>query len=169
MERSSVSFEISMPVSEHEFRHALSRFASGVTVATTLDAAGHPHGLTVSAFCSVSLDPPLVLICIERSAPSHDAFADRAAFVVNILHESQAGISQQFATPAVDKFDAIPSRPGIDGIPVLEESLATLECRLRYRHEGGDHSIFVGEVENTYVNDGKPLVYFRSSYGTVSE
>ncbi len=164
MERSSVNFEIDMPVSEHEFRHALSRFASGVTVATTLGADGQPHGLTVSAFCSVSLQPPLVLICIERSAPSHDAFADRGAFVVNILHESQDAISQQFATPAVDKFDTIASRPGIDGIPVLANSLATLECRLRYRHEGGDHSIFVGEVETINVDDGVPLVYFKGQY-----
>lgn len=153
-----------MPVDESEFRHALSRFASGVTVATTVGSDGKPHGLTVSAFCSVSLSPPLVLICIERAAPSHDAFADSAAFVVNILHESQVDISQQFATPAVDKFDAISSRPGIDGIPVFDDSLATLECRLRYRHEGGDHSIFVGEVENVNVTDGVPLIYYKGRY-----
>jgi len=153
-----------MAVSEHEFRHALSRFASGVTVATTLDADGNPHGLTVSAFCSVSLSPPLVLICIERSAPSHDAFVECGAFVVNILHETQDTISQQFATPAIDKFDAIPSRAGIEGIPVLEESLATLECRLRYHHDGGDHSIFVGEVETITVSDGVPLIYFKGQY-----
>ena len=153
-----------MPVDENEFRQALSRFASGVTVATTRGSDGRPHGLTVSAFCSVSLSPPLVLICIERSAPSHDAFADCGAFVVNILHESQVQISQQFATPAVDKFDAIGSRPGIEGIPVFDDSLATLECRLRYRHEGGDHSIFVGEVETINVTDGVPLIYFKGQY-----
>jgi flavin reductase (DIM6/NTAB) family NADH-FMN oxidoreductase RutF len=153
-----------MAVDENEFRQALSRFASGVTVATTRSSDGKPHGLTVSAFCSVSLSPPLVLICIERSAPSHDAFADCGAFVVNILHESQIPISQQFAMPAIDKFDLISSQPGIEGIPVFENSLATLECRLRYRHEGGDHSIFVGEVETIRVADGDPLIYFKGEY-----
>lgn len=153
-----------MPVEPNEFRHALSRFASGVTVATTRSPDGRPHGITVSAFCSVSLEPPLVLICIERNAPSHDAFVTSGAFVVNILHESQQAISQQFATPADDKFDAIPSHAGIEGIPVLENSLANLECKLRYHHDGGDHSIFVGEVESISVSDGVPLIYFKGRY-----
>lgn len=153
-----------MSVCELEFREALSRFASGVTVATTIGADGRPHGITVSAFCSVSLDPPLVLICIESLAPSHDAFADNGAFIVNILNEHQQAISEQFAMPAEDKFDTVPSRPGIDGIPALDNTLATLECRLRYRHEGGDHSIFVGEVEKMSVGDGEPLIYFKSDY-----
>lgn len=153
-----------MPVDPNEFRHALSRFASGVTVATTKGSDGRPHGLTVSAFCSVSLVPPLVLICIERNAPSHDAFVEAGAFVVNILHETQMEISQQFATPAIDKFDRLSSHPGIDDIPVLDDSLANLECRLRYHHDGGDHSIFVGEVETITVSDGVPLIYFQGQY-----
>ena len=157
-----------MPVSETEFRNALSRFASGVTVATTIDGEGRPHGMTVSAFCSVSLNPPLVLICIERIAPSHDSFAASGAFVINILRDDQQAVSEQFAAPAVDKFDTVSSREGIDGIPVLENALATLECRLRYHHEGGDHSIFVGEVENISIADGDPLIYFQSEYKTVS-
>jgi flavin reductase ActVB len=158
-----------MPVSEDEFRNALSCFASGVSVVTTKDAAGKSHGITVSAFCSVSLDPPLILICIEKTAASHYAFTESNGFVVNILDESQTDLSERFAAPASDKFEDIEVSPGIEGIPVLIDALANLECRLRQTCDGGDHSIFVGEVENTYVNDGRPLVYFRSSYGTFSE
>jgi len=158
-----------MPVSEDDFRNALSCFASGVSVVTTKDASGKLHGITVSAFCSVSLDPPLVLICIEKSAASHYAFRESNAFVVNILDESQTYLSERFAAPASDKFEDIEFGPGIAGIPVLIEALANLECRLTHTCDGGDHSIFVAEVENTYINDGKPLVYFRSSYGTVAE
>jgi len=158
-----------MPVSEDEFRNALSCFASGVSIVTTKDASGKLHGITVSAFCSVSLEPPLILICIEKTAASHYAFAESNAFVVNILDESQTYLSERFAAPASDKFEDIEISPGIEGIPVLIDALANLECRLKQICDGGDHSIFVGEVEKTYVNDGQPLVYFRSAYGTVLE
>ncbi len=153
-----------MPVSEDEFRRALSCFASGVNVVTTVDAAGELHGLTVSAFCSVSLSPPLVLICIEKSTASHFAFRESGAFVVNILNESQADISEHFATPFSDKFSVVAYRSGILGIPVLENALASLECRIKHDFDGGDHSIFVGEVERAAVDDGSPLVYFQSNY-----
>ena len=158
-----------MPVSEDEFRNALSCFASGVSVVTTKDAAGNPHGITVSAFCSVSLDPPLVLICIEKTTASHNAFSESNAFVVNILDASQMHLSERFAAPSDDKFGDIDLQPGIEGIPVLIEALANLECRLRLTYDGGDHSVFVGEVEKTLVRNGEPLVYFRGEYGTVSE
>jgi len=158
-----------MPVSEDEFRNALSCFASGVSVVTTKDASGNMHGITVSAFCSVSLNPPLILICIEKTAASHYAFTESGAFIVNILDETQTDLSERFAAPASDKFEDIDITPGVRGVPALIDALANLECRLHEVCDGGDHSIFVGEVENTYVNDGKPLVYFRSSYGTVSE
>ena len=145
-----------MPVSEDEFRNALSRFASGVNIVTTIDAVGNMHGLTVSAFCSVSLSPPLVLICVEKATASHFAFQESNAFVVNILHESQAHLSEHFATPFDDKFGEIEFRPGIKGIPMLNETLASLECRIKHAFDGGDHSIFVGEVENVTVTDGNP-------------
>jgi len=153
-----------MPVSEDEFRRALSCFASGVNVVTTIDAAGELHGLTVSAFCSVSLTPPLVLICIEKTTASHFAFRESGAFVVNILNDSQTDLSEHFAAPFADKFSVLPYRSGISGIAVLENTLATLECRIRHDFDGGDHSIFVGEVESAAVHDGSPLVYFQSNY-----
>ena len=153
-----------MPVSEGEFREALSSFASGVSVVTTTDAGGGLHGLTVSAFCSVSLSPPLVLICIEKATASHFAFAESQAFVVNILDASQMYISERFAAPSDDKFSNINTRPGIAGIPVLTDALASLECRLYQTHDGGDHSIFVGEVEKTTVKNADPLIYFHHEY-----
>lgn len=153
-----------MSVSAEEFRNALAHFPSGVTVATTIGTDGHPHGITVSAFCSVSLTPPMVLICIEKVTVSHDAFAASGVFVVNVLRESQKEISEQFAAPALDKFEALDFRPGIGGVPVLKDALASIECRLRYSHDGGDHTIYVGNVEEVTVDDGDPLLYFKGDY-----
>ena len=152
------------PVSADDFRSALSRFPSGVNVVTTKDAAGQPHGITVSAFCSVSLSPPLVLICIEITTASHDAFAESGVFVINILKESQQYLSEQFAAPAVDKFEDVEFRSGIDGVPVLIDALASLECRLKHTYAGGDHTIYVGEVETINLSKGKPLIYFQGDY-----
>ncbi|HRI02832.1 MAG TPA: flavin reductase family protein [Pyrinomonadaceae bacterium] len=153
-----------MSVSADDFRNALSRFPSGVNVVTTKDADGRPHGITVSAFCSVSLAPPLVLICIEKSTVSHDAFADSEVFVVNMLRKSQQHLSEQFAAPAVDKFEDVDFRSGIDGVPVLKQALASIECRLRNAFDGGDHTIYVGEVETISVGEGEPLVYHQGDY-----
>jgi len=153
-----------MSISKEEFRAALSRFASGVTVVTTKDGSGKLYGITVSAFCSVSLTPPLVLICIEKNTGSHHAFEQSRVFVVNILRENQQRISDHFASPLEDKFSEISYRSGIEDLPVLEDALANLECRLRYSHEGGDHTIFVGEVEKATVNGIQPLLYFHGDY-----
>ncbi|MEQ1923709.1 MAG: flavin reductase family protein [Pyrinomonadaceae bacterium] len=153
-----------MAVTADDFRNALSRFPSGVNVVTTKDADGRPHGITVSAFCSVSLAPPLVLICIEKTTPSHDAFAASEVFVVNMLRKSQQHLSEQFAAPAVDKFEDVDFRTGIDGVPVLKDALASVECRLRNAYDGGDHTIYVGEIEMLTVNEGEPLVYHQGDY-----
>lgn len=153
-----------MPINNDDFRAALSGFASGVTVVTTTDAAGKLHGITVSAFCSVSLVPPMILICIEKTTASHYAFEESAIFVVNILSEDQADISQQFAAPYLDKFDGIDYVIGDLGAPILKNALVNLECRLRHSLNGGDHSIFVGEVDSIKVNEGRPLVYFKGNY-----
>ena len=158
-----------MPVSQDEFRRALSCFASGVNVVTTIDTAGELHGLTVSAFCSVSLSPPLVLICIEKITASHFAFGESKAFVVNILSESQSDLSEHFATPFADKFANVPYGLGIDGIPLLENTLGSLECRIKHDLDGGDHSIFIGEVERATVKDGLPLIYFQGTYREIGE
>lgn len=156
-----------MPVSSQDFRSALSRFASGVTVVTTRDANGKLHGITVSAFCSVSLEPPLVLICIEKTTGSHYAFEESKIFAVNVLAGHQADVSDHFATLFENKFDGIEVEHATLGIPVLSGALVTLECRLKRSLDGGDHSIFLGEVENIIVRDGDPLVYFRGEYRSV--
>jgi flavin reductase ActVB len=153
-----------MSISKDEFKAALGRFASGVTVVTTKDAKGELHGLTVSAFCSVSLEPPLVLICIEKKTGSYHAFVESEKFVVNILSESQEHISNQFAFKHEDKFDGISFQDGIDDLPVLEGCLVNLECRQKYSYDGGDHTIFVGEIHQIHVSDGQPLTYFHGNY-----
>ena len=157
-----------MSISKEEFRRALSRFASGVTVVTTKDNDGKLYGITVSAFCSVSLEPPLVLVCIEKAAGSHHAFEQSGAFVVNILREDQHLISNHFASHSDDKFSGISYRSGIEDLPVLEDVLSNLECRLRYSHEGGDHTIFVGAIERSTITDGNPLIYFHGNYRKLS-
>lgn len=158
-----------MSISKEEFRRALSRFASGVTVVTTKDNEGKLYGITVSAFCSVSLAPPLVLVCIEKNAGSHHAFEQSRAFVVNILRENQKDISNHFASHISDKFSGIAYVSGIEELPVLTDALANLECSLRYSHEGGDHTIYVGEVKRSTVNDGNPLLYFHGNYRNIND
>ena len=154
-----------MAVTQDEFKAALGSFASGVTVVTTKDARGRLLGITVSAFCSVSLSPPMVLICIEKEAGSHYAFEESNVFVVNVLREGEADISELFASTQEDKFRGVEFKPGIEGVPILDNALASLECRVKFSYHGGDHSIFVGEVENVKVDNGQPLLYHRSRYG----
>ncbi len=155
-----------MPVSEIEFRNALSRFASGVSVVTTKDGLGRFYGITVSAFCSVSLAPPLVLICIEKETASHYAFAESGAFIVNVLKYSQVELSERFAAPAPDKFENVAHTYGISEIPRLDGALANIECRITSIYDGGDHSVIVGSVESSEVDDGEPLLYFRGRYAS---
>lgn len=156
-------------ISSDEFRMAMSRFASGVTVMTTADAAGRPHGITVSAFCSVSMSPPLVLACIHKETASHYAFLERKAFVVHILGEDQQHISQQFAQPADDKFDGEHIGRSSEGLPMLKDALVTLECRVVSAHDGGDHTVIVGSVENADIRSGAPLIYYHHDYRKISD
>ena len=153
-----------MPVTPDDFRAALSRFPSGITVVTSRTAAGDLHGITVSAFCSVSLNPPLILVCIEKTTGSHLAINSSGYFVVNILAAGQDDMSERFSLPASDKFNGVGHRPGIAGIPILTDALVALETRLEKAFDGGDHTIFVGEVENVSIKDGDPLVYFHGNY-----
>lgn len=153
-----------MPISESDFRQALSCFASGVTVVTTVDAEGGLHGLTVSAFCSVSLAPPMVLVCIEKATASHFAFIESRVFAVHTLEATQQELSVHFATPFTDKFQGLRFSPGIGGVPVLEDTLTALECRIFNIYDGGDHSIFVAEVEKAKTSHGDPLIYFQGAY-----
>ncbi|MCS6842445.1 MAG: flavin reductase family protein [Roseiflexus sp.] len=152
-----------MPVDESRFRQLMGHFASGVTVVTT-EYEGQLFGLTVSSFCSLSLHPPLVLICIDKKVRAHDAIAAARRYAVNILEKHQEYLSRRFATPEIDKFIGVAWRFGQLGLPILEGTLASFECRLTDTFPGGDHSIFVGEVQNGEIREGSPLIYYRRGY-----
>jgi 4-nitrophenol 2-monooxygenase / 4-nitrocatechol 4-monooxygenase, reductase component len=152
-----------MPVDDAQFKLAMSHFASGVTVVTT-EQEGTPYGMTVAAFSSLSLHPPLVLICIEKSVRTHEAIAAAGKFGVSILSQSQADVSNRFASRGEDKFSGIATHRGASGVPLIDGAITTLECTLRDQLPGGDHSVFVGEVVAIETADGAPLVYYRSGY-----
>jgi flavin reductase (DIM6/NTAB) family NADH-FMN oxidoreductase RutF len=145
------------------FRSALGRFASGVTVVTATSERGD-CGMTVSAFCSLSLSPPLVLFCIDHAARMHTILGTASHFTVNILEESQEAIARLFSDPEVDRLDGVGFHRGANGAPVLSEVLATLECRKQDAFSCGDHTIFTGEVQAAETGNGRPLLYFRGGY-----
>jgi flavin reductase (DIM6/NTAB) family NADH-FMN oxidoreductase RutF len=152
-----------------DFRRALGQFATGVTVVTTRTASGQPLGLTVNAFCSVSLTPPLVLICIDRRSDSHSALAESGVFNVSVLAEDQQDLSRRFAAAGPSKFEGIAFPAGDNGAPVVPGALAVLECRIQATHEGGDHLIYVGEVTRLQHTPGRPLLYHASAYGRIED
>ena len=152
-----------MPIDEARFKLAMSHFASGVTVVTA-ETEGTPSGMTVASFASLSLNPPLVLICIEKGVKTHDAIEAAGAFGVSMLAQTQVEISNRFASKTEDKFTGIGVRHGELGMPLIEGAICTLECRVTERLPGGDHTIFVGEVVHAETDSAQPLVYFRSGY-----
>ena len=152
-----------MPIDEAQFKLAMSHFACGVTVVTT-EHDGRQYGLTVASFASLSLRPPLVMICVDKAVKSHDAIASSKKFGVSILEAKQSEISGRFASKTEDKFAGVEIRKGTLGVPLIAGSLCTIECRLTAQLPGGDHSIFVGEVVDAQPGAGTPLVYYRSSY-----
>ena len=150
------------------FRQALGRFASGVTIVTTVSATGEPVGFTATAFSSLSLDPPLVLFCLGHDSSSLEVFREAAGFSINLLATGQQALSQAFAQIGGEKFTGVASRTGRRGIPLLEGCLAVLECRTQEQLPGGDHTIFIGEVEAVHLGEGEPLVYYRGGYRAAS-
>lgn len=151
-------------ISAADFRHVLSHFASGVTVITTTDADTRPAGLTASAFTSVSLDPPLILVCVDHKSQTYPALLERGRFAVNILRADQSDLSKRFASTRLDKFTSVRHRLSDLGLPLLDDALAFLECSTVNTHVEGDHTIFVGLVERIGTGPGDPLLYFRGQY-----
>jgi len=147
-----------------DFRRLLGHFATGVTIVTTSDPDGRPAGLTVSAFASLSLDPPLVLVCVDHKAQSYPALKDNRGFAVNVLTTEHEALSRRFASTRLDKFDGVAYRMSPLGLPLLGGALAHIECVTVNRHVEGDHTIFVGRVEAGAVADGEPLLYHRGKY-----
>ena len=153
------------PIDDADFKLAMSHFASGVTVVTT-EHDGTQYGMTVASFASLSLHPPLVLVCIEKSVKSHDAIVSAQKFGVSILAHDQADLSGRFASKKIDdKFEGVAHRRGEKlGVPLLDGAICTLECVVHSQLAGGDHTIFVGEVFGVTTSENKPLLYFRSGY-----
>lgn len=146
------------------FRSVLGRFASSVTVLSARDAKGVDHGMTVSAFSSVSLDPPLVLACIDKTASIYATLQAAQHIGISILSDAQEAVSRRFAEKDADRFDDLEIERGVNGVPLLKGALAHLECRIVTRHDGGDHTIYVASVEKAAALSGRPLVYYRGGY-----
>ena len=142
----------------------MGHFATGVTVITTCDRAGTPNGLTANAFMSLSLDPPLVIISVDKKATCYSCFEPNNGFAVNFLSEDQEGISRRFATKGVDKFAELKWRPGSNGVALIEGALGIVECKITQCHDGGDHTIVIGEIINVEANGGRPLLFFQGKY-----
>lgn len=153
-----------MPIERDHFRNAIGHFATGVTVVTT-HHEGKNHGLTASAVASVSLDPPTLLICVNRQAASCAAIASARAFAVHILRQDQDGLATQFARPGEGKFDGVGVAPGVQNLPLLAGSLARIQCRVVQALDAATHTVFIGEVLQVEVFDGAPLVYYRGKMG----
>ena len=145
-------------------REALGNFVTGVTVVTTRYGT-ELHGLTANSFTSVSLDPPLVLFSLSRTADCFDAFEQSDYFAINVLRSDQESLSNRFATKDIDKWSEVRWRPGHGDCPLLDGVIATFECRVTTRYEGGDHVIYVGEVLRFDQSpEGEPLAFFRGRY-----
>ncbi|MGH7821735.1 MAG: flavin reductase family protein [Candidatus Binatia bacterium] len=153
-----------MPIEKSELRRVMGHFATGVTVITTHDGNGAVAGLTANAVASLSLIPPLILICVDKTAECYPSFEKSGVFAVNILAEDQETISRRFATRGVAKFEGIGYRLNEDGCPLLDDAVGHLDCRIVARHDGGDHTIYLGEVRGGDADERPPLLFFRGGY-----
>ena len=146
------------------YREVCSQFATGVAVATVKAPDGTPHGLTISSFNSVSINPPLILICIDFKCTAIEHFLAGPYFAINILREEQRELSVIFAAKPESRFEDIAWEPGVTGAPVLSGTLATIECRLERTVSAGDHAVIFGELILAHVHGGSPLLYFDRDY-----
>lgn len=153
-----------MAIDARELRNVMGNFATGVTIITTKNAAGKPFGLTANAFSSLSLDPPLLLICVDKKVDCYACFDESKIFGVNFLSEGQDQLSNRFATKGIEKFEGVPYKLGELGVALLDDALAHIECKVASAYEGGDHTIYVGEIQSATVLSDRPLLFFRGKY-----
>uniref|UniRef100_UPI0025BA7325 flavin reductase family protein n=1 Tax=Aquabacterium sp. TaxID=1872578 RepID=UPI0025BA7325 len=146
------------------FRQVLGHYPTGVTVVTTVDAEGVPRGLTANSFTSVSLDPPLLLVCLGKATASHPVFMASTHFAVNVLADTQRDTSNLFASKASDKFEQAAWQPAASGAPLIDDSLAWFDCRVHQRIDAGDHTILIGQVQAMGQRSGRPLGYCQGGY-----
>ena len=148
-----------------EFRNALGRFATGITIVTALGPDGKPIGVTISSFNSVSLDPPLILWSLATGSPKLEAFRQAGRYAINVLAADQRGLSNRFASRSDDRFADVPVHGGLDGLPLIDGCCAWFECAPEAHYPGGDHLIFLGRVERFARGDAtSPLVFFDGAY-----
>lgn len=142
----------------------MGHFATGVTVITTMDKSGTPFGLTANAFTSLSLDPPLVLVCIDKGVQCYPCFEESGVFAVNVLSEDQEELSHRFATKGIAKFAGIQWHKGDSGVALLDGALGAIECKVVHSCEGGDHTIYIGEIVHATASGDRPLLFFKGQY-----
>ena len=168
----SVQPKAGVSLTKEHFRRVMGQFATGVTVVTTR-LGDEVHGLTVNAVCSVSLEPLLVLVCVDHAADTHPLLEKSGVFAVNILSDEQEDLSRLFAGPTEEKagrLEAMGYRTAVTGAPIMKACLAYLDCRVVAAYPGGDHTIFVGQVEEAEIGeDSPPLLFFRGRYARVRE
>jgi flavin reductase len=157
-----------MPIDQEGFREALRGWASGVTVVTSR-MGDRVHGMTVSAFSSVSADPPLVLVCANRSSITHGIIEAGGVFAVNILAAHQQDVSNLFASSEHEdsRLERVRWTDGETGVPLIAEALASLECKVARAHREGSHTIYVGEVQAAHITDAEPLLYYQGGYRAI--
>lgn len=156
-----------MPIDPIQFRNTLAQWASGVTVVTTVHG-GRRYGMTASSFSSVSLEPPLILICVGKAAFTHDLLIETGTFGVNLLSATQLAVGKRFAEKHgdyIDRFIDLDFTTGTTGSPLLADTLAWLECKTLQTVDAGDHTIFIGEVLDSKINGGEPLLYVNRMWG----
>ena len=154
------------------FKAAMAHLAGGVVIVTTADPAGARHGMTATAVCSVSLEPPLVMACMSRDAATHRAVSVSGAFALNLLSDEAESLARRFASSRLDKFEGLATTPAASGAPLLDGALAHCDCTVEQTVTAGDHTIFIGRVsaaDVSAIEDATPLLYYRGDYRTVAE
>jgi flavin reductase (DIM6/NTAB) family NADH-FMN oxidoreductase RutF len=161
---------VRLSFSQADLKNAYARWATGVTIVTAR-AGDRIHGMTVSSFTEVSLEPPLVLICIEKTSNTQPVIAEGGVFAVNILARDQEPLAKRFACAEAEdrRFENLDFKTGATGAPLLAGAVASLDCRLESAHESGDHIIYVGEVVGLHVSDGDPLLFYNRGYCGLAE
>ncbi|WP_051742019.1 flavin reductase family protein [Streptomyces xylophagus] len=160
--------EAEAAVPPEEFRAAMARFPSGVVVVTTCCADGTPRGFTASSFCSVSLEPPMILVCLANSADSAPTFESCDRFAVSVLAPAHRPLAVRFATKGTDKFAADGLRVSPAGLPTVDRALSELDCTPHARHPAGDHTVLIGRVTGVRLGEGSPMVYYDRGFRTLA-
>ncbi|MEU4575128.1 flavin reductase family protein [Nonomuraea sp. ATR24] len=150
--------------SSDAFRSAMAAYASGVTVVTTVGGDGEPYGFTATSFCSVSLSPPLLLVCLAQSANCYPVFAACESFAVSMLRDGQDEVALRFANTAADKFGSGVARETPAGLPAVEAAMCVVECAIEDRYDAGDHMLLLGRVTWVRFRHGDPLIYFNRAF-----